>query len=700
MKRHKIESHSLEILEFEQIRQILSSFTVSELGAVAARQLYPSTDSSWISQRLDETSQFKLLIEQGQRCPLSGLHDLTVVFEQMTGKQTVFEPQQLLKIAETLDASGRLKNFLNELDSTELGQIKTMASHLAFFDDLVNQIFRTVGEENSLKDEASEKLMQIRRTIRDINQQIQEKFRGILSQPDMSKAIEIDRFLTRNGRAVIAINANYRQSVKGIVLDRSRSGATLFVEPYDIMELSNSLEQAISEEKKEEWRVLWELTHIVSEQKKQIIDASKGLSFIDLAVAKAEFSLAYHMTAPQVKTDGSLNLRQARHPLLLKLSGMDNPETRRDALKKIIPIDIRLGDDFDQLVVTGSNTGGKTAMLKTVGLLNLMAQSGLHITADAESQVPIYRQVFVDIGDEQNLQQSLSTFSSHIQQLVNIIKKANQRSLVLLDELCSGTDPAEGAPLGIAILNYLKSLEAKVIVTTHLGRLKEYAYSQSRVENGSVVFDGMTLKPTYELLIGTPGTSHALNIAQRLGVPSKIIKDAKVKLEQKDQREKKLFSQVQALRVQTEEKHQQTHALLEQAKAVQRVALERLEVSKQQQAKLQQRADEEIQQTMLQVQKLCDQYTIEMQNAPKLWKDTGEAFIKQLSQQVSQTNLAQRQAAFLEKVSAGDRVYVDCFSKNAVIEKIRRKKESAVVLIDGKQLEVPLKELWQAMRDS
>ena len=328
-----------------------------------------------------------------------------------------------------------------------------------------------------MRDDASDKLKEIRRRIGQLSEVIHQKFMSIIASPGLRKAIENENFLMRHGRPVVAVKAQYRNFVRGTVLDRSNTGATLFIEPDELVELSNDLEDAVFEEKKEVGRILWVLTKMILDQQEAILDSVKMLALIDLTYAKARFSIAYRMSPADLDAGASLTLREAHHPLLLQLAARQKNCQVTQLTDEVVPIDVRLGDDFDLLLITGPNTGGKTVVLKTIGLLTAMAQSGMHIPARAGSRVPLYRQVFADIGDEQSIQQSLSTFSAHMSQVVKILERTNDGTLVLLDELGAGTDPIEGAVLATAILEKLMQQGGKVVATTHLGQLKSFAYS-------------------------------------------------------------------------------------------------------------------------------------------------------------------------------------------------------------------------------
>jgi DNA mismatch repair protein MutS2 len=462
------------------------------------------------------------------------------------------------------------------------------------------------------------------------------------------------------------------------------------------VELSNELEESRFAEQKEIGRILWQLTRAVIEQRKDILSSLKTLALFDLTYAKARFSIAYEMSAPVIASDASLALRRARHPLLQYCASVQRDCPVDAAAEHVVPIDVRLGDDFDLLLVTGPNTGGKTVMIKTIGLLVLMTQSGMHIPAHADSRVGVYRQVFADIGDEQSIEQSLSTFSAHISQIVGILRRTNDKTLVLLDELGAGTDPAEGAVLATAILDKLLARGAKTVATTHLGRLKSYAYTTPKAENASVQFDSQTLEPTYKLQIGTPGSSNALAIAKQLGMSQSVIRQASSMLQGDADGTSELINQVQATREDAEHKRSQAGQMLDDARQMRARAAEQLKELKHDRKTLSEQANRQIDKSMTHVRELVDGFTAQMHNAPKPWSEQAHQLAEQISLAAQSTPLAARQSRFTESVRKGDTVYVASFRRNGMVCRIKRKRKVMIVLVEGKEVEVPFTQIWEA----
>ena len=693
MARKRIDEHTLRVLEFEDVKNIVASFASSDLGRDAARSLYPSIDVRWARARMAETTELKLVLDRGERVPLAGLRDVRPLLKQFGKKQTVLEPPDLLDVADTLAASARLRLFLTNLEPAQSVHLCAMGLKLGDFQPLVDELNRCIGADKRVRDDASEKLKEIRRRIGKLSDQVHRQFEQIVSSPSLRRALENEKFLMRHGRPVVAVKANYRHYMKGTVLDRSNTGATLYIEPDALVELSNELEDALFEEKKEIGRILWVLTKAVLDEAKAILETVKMLALVDLTFAKARFSVAYGMTAPEIRSDASLHLREARHPLLLQWAARQKGCEVAELTNEVVPIDVRLGDDFDLLLITGPNTGGKTVVLKTVGLLAVMAQSGMHIPARTGSHISVFKQIFADIGDEQSIQQSLSTFSAHMRQIVKIMEQTGKGTLVLLDELGAGTDPIEGAALATAILDELLARGGRTVVTTHLGQLKMYAYSGPRAQNASVQFDSATLKPTYRLMIGTPGSSNAVVIAQRLGMSGRVVGQARSLLETESDGTSELINEIQATREDAERKRAEAQSVLDEVKQVRTSAAEKLREAREKGRRLQQQADHEIDDAMQSVRRLIGAFAKEMQNAPRLWSEKAEQLAGQVSQLAAGTLLAQRHAAFVASLRRGDSVYVIPFKREAVVERIRRKRGTIVLFVDSKQVEVTLAEI-------
>jgi len=694
MAKKRIDEHTLKVLEFDQVLAILASFASSGLGKNAAMQVYPSIDPEWITLRMKQTTELKNLLQRNISIPLAGLKDITPLLTEFGRAKTVFEPEQLLQIAGTLTTCAAIRRFLTELPLEQSGHLSQMAQNLDDFEPIVDEINRCIEDEKKLRDDASPKLKELTQQVRQLTREITRRFKAIVSEPDMAKAIENDHLLTRHERVVVAVKTKYRQKLRGIVLDRSNTGATLYIEPEQLVEFSNELQDANFARRTEIGRILWQLTKAVIDRKNDILASLKTLALFDLTYAKARFSLKYQMAPPAICNQPCLNLRRARHPLLLHCVSLQKTCSISEAANHVVPIDVRLGEDFDLLLVTGPNTGGKTVMLKTIGLITLMAQSGMHIPAHPDSRLGIYRKIFADIGDEQSIQQSLSTFSAHISQIVHILKTANEKTLVLLDELGAGTDPTEGAVLATAILDKLRSRGGKIVATTHLGRLKSYAYSTPRTENASVQFDSETLQPTYVLRIGTPGSSNALAIAERLAMPKAVIKKARSLIRRDSDGTSDLINQVQTTRADAEQKRSDAQKILDHARELKTQADIRLKELKNQEKLLTEQANREIDKSMTIVHTTVEDFAAKMQNAPKPWSEHTDQLLSQIAEAAATTPLAVRQTQFIQTLRKGDSVYITSFRRNGIIDRINHKRRTITLLLEGKQLTVPFTEVW------
>ena len=689
-----IEVHCQDVLEFHQVRNILASYASSPLGRTRALDLQPDSDSSFITRTIAQTSEFTDILSRRIRPPLAGMHDILPLFGTSHKSQPSFGPEQFLKICDTLRAAGALNRFFADLD-LDTPHLKHLAGQLGCYDEIINAISRCIDNDKTVSDHASETLLNIRRTIGRLSAAIHSKLQQIISEPKLQGALANERFLTRHNRPVIAIHENYRSRIRGAILDRSNTGATLYIEPDALGELSNQLEDQLAEEKKEIARILWELTRLVTARRHDIIRTVKFLSIIDLTYAKARFSIAYNMSAPRI-SQRHLRLRTARHPLLMLLAA-NKHKTQRPGdpavSAEVVPIDVTLGSDFDLLILTGPNTGGKTVALKTIGVLVLMAQAGMHIPAARDSELPVFSQVFADIGDEQSIAQSLSTFSSHVSQIIHILNHADQHSLVLLDELGAGTDPAEGAALGAAILNRLLESGSLAIATTHLGSLKNYAYTTAQAENASVAFDPETLAPTYELLIGQAGSSNALAICQRLGMTAEMIDHARSLLTDDNQQVTELINRVQATRTAAEHSRQKAEQLQAQAHQLKEDARKQMEHAEYEKAHALDEADQHIEQQMAVVRRIAADLAVQMQNAPRSLAERAQQYAQEFNDAADTTPLAQRRAQFIAEAHTGDAVYALPFRQQAHITRIRKKRKTITISLNGKEIELPFTQI-------
>ena len=524
-----MDAHTLELLGFGQIRELLAGYTASSLGRDLARQLEPSTNLANVRKELQLTAELASALDDGQVPPFGGLHDVRLIIRR-AAIGTMLTAEQLLEVAETLSCTGAIYRFRMRLDERHAGLLELLSG----VDDLgtvAKSIGGCIDGRAHVLDGASPQLAAVRQKLFDLDERVKAEVRRLLRDPKVREGLSYPNATVHGDHYVLPVAVNHRHKIAGIVHRVSGTGETVFVEPASVAGLSAERVQLKAEEDREVRKILRRLSGEVGRVSKPLAYSLDVIAKLDLITAKARFGRDFRMIVPPVNETGQLWLRESRHPLLEQM--FRTPTTESATPRSVVPIDVRLGFGFNLLVVTGPNTGGKTVALKTTGLLCLMAQCGLMIPAGDGSTVPIFEHILSDIGDEQSLEQSLSTFSSHISRIASILKVANDKSLVLLDELGAGTDPVEGAALGRAILDQLDMIRCRAIVTTHLGDLKTYSFNNPRAENGAVEFDVESLRPTYRLLIGQFGMSNALRIARRLNLPPDLLKRARKYLRRK-----------------------------------------------------------------------------------------------------------------------------------------------------------------------
>ncbi|MCP4750320.1 MAG: hypothetical protein GY866_05480, partial [Proteobacteria bacterium] len=512
-------SHTLSVLEYHRIIDILSDLAKSELGQNHIRSIRPFTDLDIIEQRIAETTELKAILEPNRSLPVSGLCDLTPVLKKLEKWEDVLSSEEILKVDSTIRAARQVKACIQT--SGDYPRMKNIASCISGFSELEEIIQQVFDSSGTIKDGASSKLKSIRKTIRIQKKRIQDKIHGLVKAVGIGVYLQDENVRENQGRPTLAVASQHAAKVKGTTRGRSDSGKTVFIEPDGIRLIGDELEKAIYDEKMEIQRLFGDITDRIAKRGDELSTTLDQLTHLDVAYAKVRLSRNFEMHPPVLNSGGKIRLNTARHPLLLDLHD-------RGKLEKVTPIDVRLGDDFHTLIVTGPNTGGKTLTLKTIGLLTLMAQTGMHIPAAENSHIAVFQNIWADIGDEQSIEQSLSTFSSHLTHIAEILDHADEQSLVFLDELGGGTDPAEGAALASSILDYLHARRTRTVVTTHISQLKTLGYTVKGMENASIEFDLKTLRPTYRLLIGMPGGSNALSLARRLKLPLEVIENAEI----------------------------------------------------------------------------------------------------------------------------------------------------------------------------
>lgn len=693
-----MDQKSLKVLEYNKIIDLLATKASSSLGLKYIEQLIPKPNYKEVKDMLEETSEAQgILIKRGH-VNLGGIQNISdSVRRAEIG--AVLDPGSLLKISDNLRAARNLKRSLTPGEEEDFNYpiIQSLSNALYVYRDIEEEINNAIISEIEISDNASPTLRSIRRGILQKNQSIRSKLNSIISSTTYQKYLQDAIISVRGDRFVVPVKAEYRSQVSGIIHDQSSSGATLFIEPMSIVEMNNELRKLKLDEQEEIERILAELTKLVGEVAGDILSNQVILGKLDFAFAKGKLSLSMKAIEPILNEEKNINIKNGRHPLL-------------DA-DKVVPNNIYLGEDFDTLVITGPNTGGKTVTIKTIGLFALMTQSGLHIPADYGSSMCVYDNIFADIGDEQSIEQSLSTFSSHMTKIVGILNEVTSDSLVIFDELGAGTDPVEGAALAIAILEDVNMAGAKCIATTHYSELKNYALTKDRVENAAVEFDVNTLSPTYKLLIGVPGKSNAFEISRKLGLRDDIIDRAKEFINTDNIELEDVLQNVEKNRIKAEQEKEEAEKLkkeIEEVKAEYDRKLEKLSISKE---KMMEKAKAEAFSITRQAKEEADNIlkelrNMEMEMASKEKNKKIEALRKELADSMGNLQPSVK-SMIVPKVSnkeirdlkAGDEVKVITLNQEGTVVSVDKKKKEAVVQMGIMKMTLPFKALQIAQKE-
>ena len=533
---------ALKVLEYDKIIEMLLDLTEGELARDLAENLEPSNEIDEIRRMQEETSEaYRVLVRYGDIDYSDASHIKHLVSKASLGSMLFIE--DLYDIMQNIFLVGSIKRYLKtaiEDENLKLNHLRRLYDSLAVLEDLKKKLSMAIVSRDELADNASSTLRSIRRSKKLKNQAIEEKLNSYITSDKTKKYLQDAIVTMREGRYVIPVKNEYRSSVEGMIHDISQKGSTVFIEPMAVVKLNNELRELENEEKKEIERILYELSSEVSEYKDYLETNEEALRSISFIFAKARLAREMRATEPILNDRGYVNLKNARHPLI--------------ASDKVVPTTVELGDEYTSLIITGPNTGGKTVSLKTVGLITLMAKAGLNIPCDNNSSVAVFDKVYADIGDEQSIEQSLSTFSSHMKNIVHIVENAQYNDLVLFDELGAGTDPTEGAALAISILKLFRERRIRTMATTHYSQIKFYALTSEGVKNASMEFNVDTLSPTYKLIIGIPGKSNAFEISKRLGLDQKIIDSAKELLNENDTRFEDVLKAIEEDRTEIENK--------------------------------------------------------------------------------------------------------------------------------------------------
>lgn len=649
-------------MEFSRITELLENLTITEPAKKEAQELLPSTDYDKVKSRLDQTFALANLLRVKGQLPLTDFEDVKPSTKRLSVKANL-NGQELGNLLLVLTLANEINMFLEDVDNVDLSAIDNLLDQLDVPDQLYRELKKSVDYDGTVLDTASSALARLRHDLRSNEEEIKNKMESY-TKGNSSKYLSEGIVTIRDDRYVIPVKQEYRGKFGGVVHDQSASGQTLFIEPEAVLNLNNRQQNLLAQERQEIHRILRNLSDLAREDIEELNQIAEVLTQLDFLQAKAKLAKQMKATEPKLSQDHSVNLLKARHPLI-------DPE-------KIVPNDIRLGTDFDTMLITGPNTGGKTITLKTVGLLQLMAQSGLFIPAEEGSTVGIFNEIFADIGDEQSIEQSLSTFSSHINDIVAIMKNVDKNTLVLIDEIGAGTDPEEGASLAISILDFLRKKNAKIMVTTHYPELKLYGYNRPRTTNASMEFDLKTLSPTYNLQIGIPGHSNAFAIARRLGMREDVVKNAQSLIKDTDSDINKMIERLNAQTKAATTARQRLETSLDRAQKLEKKLQDALDWYNQRLQKqldfAQERANEVVAKRRKKADKIIEELEKQRKNGAgiqenKLIDAKGE--LNSLERQAQ--NLANNKVLQREKrrhhVNVGDRVKVLSYGQTGTITK-------------------------------
>ncbi len=689
---------SLRVLEFNKIIELLKNKASSSLGLRYIENLSPSSDFEEVKYLQQETSETQAILTKRGYVGLQGIHDIEDKVKRAKVGASL-DPGSLIMIGDTLRAARTLKNSLSSSEEEDFNYpiVQSMSNGLYAYRDIEDAIFNAIISEIEISDNASTILRDIRRRIVQKNQSIRSKLNSIISSSTYQKYLQDAIISVRGDRFVVPVKAEYRSQVAGIVHDQSSSGATLFIEPMSIVDMNNELRQLRLGEQEEVERILAELSSMVGDVCDDLIANQEILGRLDFAFAKGKLSMQMKAVEPSLNEDKYINIKRGRHPLL--------------DIKTVVPNTVYLGRDFHTLVITGPNTGGKTVTIKTVGLFALMTQSGLHIPADYGTSMCVYDNVFADIGDEQSIEQSLSTFSSHMTNIVSILNDVTEDSLVIFDELGAGTDPIEGAALAIAILEDVNMAGAKCIATTHYSEIKNYALTKDGVENAAVEFDIETLSPTYRLLIGVPGKSNAFEISKKLGLSDFVISRAKEFINSENIELEDVLQNVEKNRIKAEEEREEAEKLKAEIERLKVEYDERLEKITNQKEKMLEQARQEAFRITRQAKEEVDNIIkelrrLEEERASKEKNQQIEALRKELTNSMGSLQPSVK-SMIVPKVSTkeiknlqpGEEVKVITLNQQGTVISVDENKKEAVVQIGIMKMSLPFKSLQRAKND-
>ena len=687
-------NNSLKKLEFNKILEKISNYCKTYIGKNYVSELRPSQDKENIQEMLNETSQGVILIQRNSTPPLGEIANITVYLKALESYGTL-SIKALLEIQNILQMSANLKKYFEKdyLETSDFSAIEQYFLDLYVNPSIVATFAKSIVDEDTIADTASSKLQDIRRRERKIEQDIRSKLNGILHSSTYSKYMRENLVTIRNGRFVIPVKEEYRGAVKGFVHDMSSSGSTVFIEPIAVFDLNNELSNLHIEEELEIERILQNLSGLLYPYTTELENNVQLIGKLDFIFAKAHYSLNLHCTTPEINDEKFIDFKNARHPLI-------DPAN-------VVPISVELGKDFSSLIITGPNTGGKTVTLKTIGLLSAMACSGLNIPVEEHSSFYIFDHIFADIGDEQSISESLSTFSSHMSNIVKITQTATSNSLILVDELGSGTDPLEGAHLAISILQYFTEMKCLTVATSHYQELKKYALVTPGFKNASVEFDIENLRPTYRLLIGIPGKSNAFAISRKLGLDENIIERASSMIDKETINLEDLLKNIYDSKSKIEDEKIRTSIALREAEELRNSLKHQHSNVSNKEKELIANAKQEAKQILLDAKETANSIIKDMNSAPSASK--ANKLRNALNEKISSINTNAEDvelsdnllpAIAREEIKPGLNVYVSNLKANGVVVSNISKDDTVQVQIGIMKMKVDIKNLHETTANS
>ncbi len=680
-----LDKHTFSVLEFSKIKKLLKERVISATGEQIVEKIIPLTDLEQILNVQRETTEMREIILYEGTPPFARLEDINVELKKSAIKGAILDAAKILKTFKIIKTSRLVKKFILKAGG-KYPLIKERTDKIKTFLELEEEIIHCIGEDGVVLDRASPDLKKIRREIIKKEQAIKNRLETIIRSSHFATIIQEPLVTIRQNRYVIPIKQEKKVKFPGIVHDKSDSGATLFVEPFEVVELNNTLRELIKDEEQEILKILQKLTAHIGEKAQEIYYSVLSLGEIDFIYARAMLANRMEAVEPKLNQKGFINLLQARHPLLKDF---------------VVPINISLGKDFDILVITGPNTGGKTVTLKTVGLLTLMAQCGLHIPAACGSEIAVFQKIFCDIGDEQSIEQNLSTFSSHMKYIVQVLKEANSNSLVLLDELGAGTDPTEGAALGMAILDFLYKEKVKVMATTHHDTLKTYAYLTEGVCNARVEFDEKTLKPTFQISIGLPGKSCAFIIARRLDLTFEVVSRAQSFLTKEKIKADSLIEEIEQDKKLIEKEKNLIKMTREESFKIKDKLEKELNEIKENKKEIILKAYQEAGKILRETQDRAEKIIVNLNKKKILSKKSKGPLLKEIremSEEIKAKLMPEKELIKSRDIKIGDYVLVKSLNKKGIVLSISGKSKKCKVQIDSMKILVSIFDIEKVVK--